>query len=199
METFTEYKREPQQLDLQPSFNSSPTSPSQPKQIDASVVKAAFAFHNNADAARRKRDSQFTVTTTSVPPTPMPDSPEEQAIRAHEARHLFRIRLARSIQHLITSLLSLAIAIMQGQTYSVYQQTKDVHNAWPVHADVFPTLLLFSVAVVALVFDIAAIIAYVWPNTRIGQKAFKVRRPTQSLSFDMVVLTLQKLDRSRRT
>jgi hypothetical protein len=174
-ETFTAYKKEPQQLELQPILsNSPPASPNQPKQIDASVVKAAFAFHNGVDVARRKRESQYTVTTTSVPPTPVPETPEEQATRAHEARHLFRIRIARSVQHLITSALSLMIAIFQGRTYTLYQQTKGVAGAWPKYADVFPTLLLFSVAVVALVFDACAITAYTFPNTGIGKKAFKV-------------------------
>jgi hypothetical protein len=147
----------------------------QSKMIDTSVVKAAFAFVNNVDSARRKRESEPLVTTTSVPPTPKIDTAEEQAIRAHEARHLNRIRIARTLQHLITSALSLMIAIFQGRTYALYQQTKGVPGAWPIHADVFPTLLLFAVAVAALVFDACAITAYTFPHTKIGHEAFKVR------------------------
>ncbi|KAF2416995.1 hypothetical protein EJ08DRAFT_654627 [Tothia fuscella] len=187
LETFTEYRKEPQQLGLQPtSPDNTQLNTPHSKQIDTSVVKAAFAFHNNVDVARQKRESQFTVTAASVPPTPAPDGHVEQEIRAHEARHMFRIRIARGIQHLITSALSLMIAIFQGSTYNIFQQTKDVDGAWPIHADVFPTLMLFSVAVVALVFDACAIIAYAFPRTKIGQKAFKV-----ALGAHKIITTLK--------
>jgi hypothetical protein len=175
-ETFTEYKKDPQRLDLQDNSLSSPLlSVSSPKQVERSVVKAAFAFRDGIDSARRRRETQSSTATEPNLQTPIkPDAAEEQAIRDHDARHKFRIRVARGIQHLVTSMLSLIISILQGRTYVMYQQTKTVHGAWPVHADVFPTLLLFSVAVVALTFDVCAIIAYIWPTTKIGHKAFKV-------------------------
>jgi hypothetical protein len=179
---FTEYKKLPQQLHLE---ETSPTSPalSSGQSLDSNrqslvFAKAAFAFRDGLEHSRYKSESQYTATTASVPDTPVVEPPapdtEDPELAAHEARHKKRIRILRSLQHLLTSLLSLIIAVLQGRTYDIYMQTKDVNAAWPTHPNVFPTLLLFATALLSLFFDACAITAYSWPNTRIGQKAYRV-------------------------
>lgn len=97
-----------------------------------------------------------------------------QLNREHQARHKRRIRIARGIQHLLTALLSISVAVMQGRTYILYQQTKGVPGTWPSFVNLLPTLMLFVTALVATVVDLCAIIAYAWPQTRAGSVAFKV-------------------------
>lgn len=94
--------------------------------------------------------------------------------KAHEERHKRRIRIARSLQHLLTSLLSLGVAVLQGKTFITYETTKNVVGAWPDFVNLLPTLMLFATACAALIIDICAITAYLWPQTRIGRKAFSV-------------------------
>lgn len=107
----------------------------------------------------------------------------------HQARHKRRIRILRCIQHLLTALVSLGVAVLQGRTYIIYQQTKDVPGAWPSFPDLFPTLLLFATAVAATTMDLSALIAYMFPQTRVGNWAFKVQSVSYSFLRKWLLLT----------
>lgn len=74
-----------------------------------------------------------------------------------------RITIMRIIQSGLSSLLSLAIAVWQGKVYVTYQNTKSLQRAWPDTPNLVPTLLLFSVAIAAFVFDVCMLVAYVMP------------------------------------
>lgn len=87
-----------------------------------------------------------------------------------------RLRVLRVTQHILSSILSLAIAILQSLTYAKYQQTKDVPGAWPTHPQLLPTLLLLCVAATALVFDVSSLIVYFLPGKSIAARAFRLTR-----------------------
>lgn len=170
------------------SQTSATTSSTDPNHSNIAFTKAAFAFRDGLDRAHaRKQDaSKSSSNTVTITTTPVPDSsekqadtmsepdPEQVADLAHQARHKKRIRIARGVQHTLTSLLSLAVALLQGQTYLSYQKTKDVKGAWPTHPNLLPTLMLLATAIAALFIDICAIVAYVWPQKRAGQRAYSV-------------------------
>ena len=69
------------------------------------------------------------------------------------ARAAKRIKIMRVVQSTLSALLSLAIAIFQARVYATYQNTRTQEGMWPAVPNVMPTLLLFSVAIAALVFD----------------------------------------------
>jgi hypothetical protein len=75
---------------------------------------------------------------------------------------------------MMTSRLSLGVAIFQGKTYITYQQTKAVAGAWPTHPNLLPTVMLFATGIGAFVIDLSALIAYLWPQNPIGHKAYSV-------------------------
>ncbi|KAK3934797.1 hypothetical protein QBC46DRAFT_453932 [Diplogelasinospora grovesii] len=75
-----------------------------------------------------------------------------------------RITIMRIIQSGLSSLLSLAIAVWQGKVYVTYQHTKSLQGAWPNIPNLVPTLLLFSVAIAAFVFDVCMLVAYLMPH-----------------------------------
>lgn len=131
-------------------------------------TKAVLAFESNLG-----KKKQPTVATVETVEAAEPDS-EALALQAHEERHKKRIRIARGVQHLLTGILSLAVAMLQGATYVRYQQTKNVQGAWPAHPNLVPTLMLFATAVAGVAFDSAALIAYTWPQTSLGKKALAV-------------------------
>jgi hypothetical protein len=91
--------------------------------------------------------------------------------KAHYDR---RIRLLRTIQHFLTSILSFIIATLQGLTYASFMRTKDKPDAWPKKPLLFPTLILLSVAIMALAFDACYLTAYIWPNKRRALRAVRL-------------------------
>lgn len=91
--------------------------------------------------------------------------------KAHYDR---RIRLLRTIQHFLTSILSFIIATLQGLTYASYMRTKGNPDAWPKKPLLFPTFILLSVAIMALAFDACYLTAYIWPNKRRAQRAVRL-------------------------
>ena len=136
-----------------------------------SLVRAGVVFKNQLDEIRRQSHTtvhKVEASQYSSPPTP----PDLVAIYEHRANR--RIRIIRSIHHLLSSAISLVIAIFQGTAYMLYQRTKHVAGAWPVDPVIIPTLLLFGVAVAALSFDVCSLVAYLMPGKRIAQKAFKL-------------------------
>lgn len=142
-------------------------------------TKAAFMFKDGLDKSRTsKKSDQVQVAVKAIespasdtsPTLPSPTKNEA----AHQARHQRRIRIARTIQHLLTSVLSIVIALLQGKVFVLYNQTKDVPGAWPINPNLVPTLMLFATALAALTIDICALVAYFWPKTNIGKKAFAV-------------------------
>lgn len=119
-----------------------------------------------------------TLQAVSTKVSPILESQRDdshQIDNEHRARHKRRIRILRGIQHLLTTFVSLGVAILQGRTYIIYQQTKNVPGAWPSFPDLFPTLLLFATAVTATTMDLSALIAYICPQTRTGYFAYKVQ------------------------
>lgn len=90
------------------------------------------------------------------------------------ARREKRIQVLRITQSILSALLSIAIAVFQGRVYWTYQNTKDIAGAWPTVPDVVPTILLFSVAVAALVFDGCMIIAYLRPTSKFAPWAVRI-------------------------
>lgn len=160
---YTSYKMEPQQL-----------HPEAKQHGDANLAftRAAFAFRDGLD---HKRVSNVTVSEVQeLPEAEAGPTADEIAEKAHKARHKRRIRIARTIQHILTSLLSIAVAGLQGQMYYSYQSTKNVSGAWPVNANLVPTLMLFATAIIALFVDFCALTAYLWPSSSVGRMAFSL-------------------------
>ena len=81
------------------------------------------------------------------------DTHPESEMDPKTARAAKRIKIMRVVQSTLSALLSLGIAIFQARVYATYQNTRSQEGMWPTVPNVMPTLLLFSVAIVALVFD----------------------------------------------
>ncbi|KAK1752023.1 hypothetical protein QBC47DRAFT_416508 [Echria macrotheca] len=121
---------------------------------------------------------------------PPADPIDEEAKTRKQARGEKRIKVLRVIQSTLSALLSLAIAIFQGRLYGTYQNTQSTAGAWPKVPDVVPTILLFSVALVALVFDGCMLVGYFFPSSkfarwalRVGGAAQYVMSSTKTVSF----------------
>jgi hypothetical protein len=167
-----------------PSEEKTSTAPWTPEDHQMiGFTKAAFVFKGELDHIR---DQKLHPTSPDHPlsekmqPTAYVKEDVEMPTPATPAfidpteRDNRRIRILRAVQHTLTSLLSIAIAVLQGMTYLKWEQTKDVPNAWPEQPTLFPTLLLFAVALMALAFDISSLIAYFMPGKRIAEKAFRL-------------------------
>ncbi|KAK5651784.1 hypothetical protein OQA88_11651 [Cercophora sp. LCS_1] len=90
------------------------------------------------------------------------------------ARREKRVQVLRIIQSILSAILSIAIAAFQGRVYWTYQSTKGMPGAWPPVPDLAPTILLFSVAIAALVFDGCMIVAYLRPTSRFARWAIRI-------------------------
>lgn len=141
---------------------SPPFSPEHDKEPLA-FTRAALVFRDRLDGIRSKRDS--------TQPLISGEADKDDGSDQHGATQ--RVRILRGVQALLTALLSVAIAVMQGRVYIIYQNTKTVPRAWPQTPNVLPTLLLFSVAIAALVFDIALIVGYTTKG-RVGKVAYEI-------------------------
>ncbi|KAK3360723.1 hypothetical protein B0T25DRAFT_629713 [Lasiosphaeria hispida] len=105
---------------------------------------------------------------------PGPDDTRNGFDELKFARRDKRIKMLRIIQSTLSALLSIAIAVFQGRVYWMYQNTKDTPGAWPVVPNVVPTILLFSVAIAALVFDGCMIVAYLRPSSKFAPWAIHI-------------------------
>lgn len=181
------------QPQLSPDPLSSPESPRTPADVQRiGFTKAAFVFKGELDSIRankspptspnnalnEKLESQPTAYVREDVEMPSPPPPSG-GIASFDVidpaeRDNRRIRILRAVQHTLTSILSITIAILQGLTYVKYQQTKNVPDAWPAHPTLFPTLLLMVVAILALAFDISCLIAYFMPGKQIAERAFRL-------------------------
>jgi hypothetical protein len=141
---------------------SPPFSPQHDKEPLA-FTRAALVFRDHLDGIRSKRDSTQPLIGS--------DADKDDGSDQHGAAQ--RVRILRGVQGLLTALLSIAIAVMQGRVYIIYQNTKSIPGAWPQTPNVLPTLLLFSVAIAALVFDVALIVGYTTKG-RIGKIAYEI-------------------------
>lgn len=166
-----------------------------PRESNMAFTKAAFAFKGSLDDVRSKRDSNRTsVATSMASPTSLDtkktptvdiqpvaedaEEPVEKTVESEKDSGLSRsIRILRAFQSLLTSIISLTIAFLQGRTYVMYLRTNDVSGAWPTHPDLFPTILLLSVAIAATIFDITMIIAYCAPkNKQLLKKMMRIAK-----------------------
>ena len=163
----------------------SATSPAEPQtprpetdRRSITFAKAAFAFRDGLNHSQTNRASrEANVAVKTVPETPPPEDEPDTTIladKAHQERHKRRIRNARAVQRILTSILSLAVAILQGLTYASYSKHKDQPGVWPEHPDLLPTLTLLATAVAALFIDVCTLVAYLWPQKKSGQRAFSV-------------------------
>lgn len=142
---------------------SPPLSPEKEKE-QLTFTRAAFVFRDRLDDIRSKRESTQPLISND-------DDDDDDGSDQHGAAQ--RVRILRGIQGLLTAVLSLAIAVMQGRVYVIYLNTKNVPGAWPQTPNLMPTLLLFSVAIAALVFDVALIVGYTTKG-RVGKIAYEI-------------------------
>jgi hypothetical protein len=105
---------------------------------------------------------------------PVPDAAQPEVDEVKYARREKRIQVLRIVQSILSALLSIAIAVFQGRVYWTYQNTKNIGGAWPTVPDVTPTILLFSVAIAALVFDACMIVAYMRPTSKFAPWALRI-------------------------
>lgn len=143
-------------------------------------TKAALVFKDGLDKSRASKahdQVQVTVQPVEKPSPEISAAPSGSAANegAHQARHQRRIRIARVVQHLLTSILSIVIAVLQGKVFVLYKQTQNVPGAWPINPNLVPTLMLFVTALAALTIDACALVAYFWPKTSIGRRAYSVK------------------------
>ncbi|KLU89821.1 hypothetical protein MAPG_08790 [Magnaporthiopsis poae ATCC 64411] len=90
------------------------------------------------------------------------------------ARRARRIKILRVVQSILAALLSLAIAAFQGRVYFTYYNTREKGGTWPNVPNTMPTILLFSIALAALVFDGCMLVAYMWPSTKFARWAVTI-------------------------
>ncbi|KAF2103926.1 hypothetical protein NA57DRAFT_70138 [Rhizodiscina lignyota] len=152
-------------MDTSHSMDSPLLSPDSARQ-SLGFTKAAITFRDQLGSIRRKRDSEQTVTSSWVPPTPTLPAKRDSLDRS--------IKILRIVQSTLTALLSLAIAFMQGRVYYIFLRTKNVPGAWPKTPQLTQTLLLFSVSVSAFTFDICMLFAYLMPNKRFAKKLYRI-------------------------
>ena len=119
----------------------------------------------------------YTSHTETIVPTNDIDTGYEEAkydLAEHKKRLTQRVRIARSLQHTVTSILSILVAFLQGRAYFTYNATKGTKGTWPPFLNIVPTLMLFITALVALIVDMCSLVAYMLPSSRIGRQAFEV-------------------------
>jgi len=88
--------------------------------------------------------------TTTTLDTQADTEPEMDPKKARGAR---LVKILRVTQSSLAAVLSLAIAAFQLRVYVTYQNTRQQGDTWPNVPNVMPTILLFTVALVALIFD----------------------------------------------
>lgn len=146
-------------------------------------TRAAFVFKDRLDNIRgnkapviatvppleMKVAKQPTIKIEEVTETMPPARASSEVVRLDR-----RIRILRVVQHALTSSTSVIIAVLQSLTYIKYEQTKGVPDAWPQHPTLGPTILLLAVALMALLFDICSLLAYLMEGQPIADKAYRL-------------------------
>lgn len=137
-------------------------------------AKVVVSFKDQLDHIRTNKSMPIApVNEQEVPATPSTPA-TLPAIIETEGPLDRKIRIYRTVHHALSSIVSIIIAVLQSMTYAKYQETKNVPGAWPQKPTLLPTVLLLGVAVMALAFDIACLIAYLMPGRRIAKKAFRL-------------------------
>lgn len=91
------------------------------------------------------------------------------------------VRVLRAIQGLLSSILSLGIAVIQAKVYVTYMNTRGTPGAWPKVPQLLPTLLLLAVSIFAFIFDVCLLVGYLAPSKRFRLKAFNVANACYSV------------------
>lgn len=157
--------------------------PSPSSQSTVGFTKAALVFDHKLQSIRRKHDSG--VSVTSNPSTPGLELKGKQSIVVEEKEIAEKpteieiilgrsIRILLALKSIVTGILSVSIAVFQGRAYIIWNNTKNVDGAWPPVPFLAPTLILFSVAIAAFVFDVCLALAYIFPGKRVANKAIKI-------------------------
>jgi hypothetical protein len=166
-------------------------------------AKAAFLFKDKLDDVRKKRTEMpkdAAPAATSPPQTALQDGAakgddttkgDDEASGSDdpiEARRLLILHLAQTA---LTSLLSIAIAALQGKAYVRYLQTKDTPGAWPKHPNLLPTILLMVIAVLAGTLDLSVLMANIFRSHAktffgIATKSFNILTCVKGVSYALV-------------
>ncbi|KAJ9618898.1 hypothetical protein H2203_008714 [Taxawa tesnikishii (nom. ined.)] len=137
---------------------------------------------NKAKQNRRQSSLHHYSPAASDPASPdlstEPDSPPPQTQR----RRVSKLALVRLGHHVLTSLLSVAIASLQLATYVTYTRTRHVSDAWPTQPTLSPTVMLMVIALLALALDVCLAALYCAPGKRAAARVERVG--TDISSFD---------------
>lgn len=171
----TAYKDERQQLHVDENASAVLHERQDPR---LTFATAAFAFRNALDTSRRKKSTQPTVSEQEVKEV-LEDTdtvdPLLEEEKRHLSRHKDRIRIARTIQHLLSSVLSLIILGLQAKICSENMNSAPKGKEQSeILKELLPVLMLLATAIAAMFFDICALTVYFWPQTKFGKKAFAV-------------------------
>jgi len=184
---------------------SSPTSPSS-ERATFQFAKAAFVFQDKLNDIRKKHTEVQVPKAATLAATPPPqtaphgnttkgdDSDSSKGTDASIATKqddpvaARRLRILRLVQSVLTSLLSIAIAALQGKAYASYLRTKDTPGAWPTHPNLLPTILLVSVAVLAGALDLSLLFAYLFRSHAktffgIAKKSYNILTCVKGVSY----------------
>lgn len=145
--------------------------------VNRTFAAACFAFRDNSNKAkqnRRQSSLHHYSPAASDPASPdlstEPDSPPPQTQR----RRVSKLALVRLGHHVLTSLLSVAIASLQLATYVTYTRTRHVSDAWPTQPTLSPTVMLMVIALLALALDVCLAALYCAPGKRAAARVERV-------------------------
>jgi hypothetical protein len=141
----------------------------------------------NKNYAPVHADETSAVKSEKTQPAVAIDAAEDTK---REGRFSRCLKILTIIQSMLSSLLSLAIAVWQGKVYFTYQRTKATPGAWPDIPNLVPTILLFSISIAAFVFDICMLLAYLMPGKKgakwaiaVGNAAYYVVTSAKTVSY----------------
>ncbi|KAH0565529.1 hypothetical protein GP486_001083 [Trichoglossum hirsutum] len=87
-----------------------------------------------------------------------------ESLRHYDAKLKRRIRVLRIISRVCTAIFSLAVTVMMAMSLHKFSSTKNTfingRNAWARNTKIWPTVMLFCVAAVTLILNLAIVIAY---------------------------------------
>lgn len=147
--------------------------------IGSSPNKTYASVHTDESSALKSEKMQPAALVDSV------DSTEKKESGLQRWTRILTI-----LQGMLSSLLSLAIAVWQGKVYFTYQRTKAEPGAWPDTPNLVPTILLFSISIAVFVFDACMLLAYLMPGKRrakwgiaVGNAAYYVVTSVKTVSY----------------
>lgn len=183
--------------------NSSLSSP-KPERVSMQFAKAALIFKDKLEDVRGKsrtgkheHEAPPTPSTSSppqsaqlLPPSTSENQPEgdNQEDQEEDPITARRLRTIRLVQNTLTSLVSIAIAVLQAKALVSYQQTKNTPGAWPTYPNLMPTIMLMVVAILTGLLDLCLSLAYLFPShaavfLKIATKAQNVATCAKGLSY----------------